>query len=340
MKKIILGILFLLGTVKIQAQSVTLTEGANMPMVGDSVKYYLVDSLGINISSINNISGTNVTWNYSSLSLLSNSLITTRYKAPSAVPSASAYPTCNVVEGTTNFYKNTNGANAQTELVGNSLTGFTAALNFSNPVITAKYPFTSTNTFTDSFSGSVTFTSNGTFNGTSTLTADGTGTIVLPGGQTIPNVLRVRSRQNSTISGIIPIVPIAVRLTNYDYYAAGIKFPVFSVAYTSIAILTPTVTGQITSNTANAFVGIEEKNLEVSNAIITYPNPASDIVTIFNTSQAIDIKNISIYNQLGQLININSSSLSEISVKALSAGVYYLRIETNKGIANKRLVKE
>ena len=81
-------------------------------------------------------------------------------------------------------------------------------------------------------------------------------------------------------------------------------------------------------------------NVELSNSLTIYPNPASDFVNIDNHSN-IDIQSIEILGVDGQLIRrFNDGQVSRINVSELPAGVYYIRIETNEGIAVKKLLKK
>jgi hypothetical protein len=62
--------------------------------------------------------------------------------------------------------------------------------------------------------------------------------------------------------------------------------------------------------------------------INVYPNPTSGILNISNLD-LIKVKNITIYNQLGQILLENKNSINQIDVSNLSEGLYILTIETN-----------
>lgn len=61
--------------------------------------------------------------------------------------------------------------------------------------------------------------------------------------------------------------------------------------------------------------------------INVYPNPTSGILNISNLD-LIQVKNITIYNQLGQILLENKNSINQIDVSNLSEGLYILTIET------------
>jgi len=74
----------------------------------------------------------------------------------------------------------------------------------------------------------------------------------------------------------------------------------------------------------------------LNKAIIIYPNPASEAIKISMTED-LELEQIMIYNTLGQRLMM--SNQYEINVSNLPAGIYYLSIKTNQGIAKKTLVR-
>ena len=61
--------------------------------------------------------------------------------------------------------------------------------------------------------------------------------------------------------------------------------------------------------------------------IKVYPNPTSGILNISNLD-LIQVKNITIYNQLGQILFENKNAINQIDVSNLSEGLYIVTIET------------
>lgn len=68
-----------------------------------------------------------------------------------------------------------------------------------------------------------------------------------------------------------------------------------------------------------------------------YPNPVKDIMTI-NLSNNNILKNVAISNIFGQ--TILSSNLKNINMSKLSTGIYILKIETEKGIATEKIIRQ
>jgi hypothetical protein len=72
-----------------------------------------------------------------------------------------------------------------------------------------------------------------------------------------------------------------------------------------------------------------------------YPNPASSVVKISNTLNAI-VNTVEIADLNGRIVktqNVNATE-AEISINDLSAGVYMLKVTTDQGTATKKIVKQ
>ena len=88
----------------------------------------------------------------------------------------------------------------------------------------------------------------------------------------------------------------------------------------------------ITSVTA-----IHENDLNAG--IKVYPNPASNFV---NVTSEVGLLNVRIVNYTGQVVyqqNVSDNNV-KISTSELSAGIYILQMETEKGWASQKLVVE
>jgi len=69
-----------------------------------------------------------------------------------------------------------------------------------------------------------------------------------------------------------------------------------------------------------------------------YPNPASDYLNI-SIPKGVEITAVSIYNAVGQRIFV-TVEFENINILNLSAGLYYISINTNKGVVNKTMIRE
>jgi hypothetical protein len=82
-------------------------------------------------------------------------------------------------------------------------------------------------------------------------------------------------------------------------------------------------------------------DFEFSNYFTLYPNPAKSVLNI-SSKEAIEVKSISIYNTLGQLVLVipDAGKVSKIDVSSLTNGNYFIKINSDKGTSNTRFIKE
>lgn len=342
MKKLytlILGII--LAAPVIKAQAPTLTKALNEPSINDAERRKSYDTT----TAVPRNTGTNQTWNFTSLATSTVAQTTYSYVAPASVPSSTAYAGCTIVrtDGTNNeFFKSTT---TQYELLGSKQSSVT--LTFTNSAVNAVWPIAYGYTNTDTYSGTAkittTITLNGPVNGNVSTSASGTGTVQLPNGITLNNCLQVTSNLLGVASFSIPFIgslTATLQTTSYQYYNSAFKYPVLTVNTTAINTPTAALNSVNTTVSVNddVFAGINEFTLE--NSVTVYPNPSTDFINVsFNNNEATQIE---IYNQLGQvLITENvSQNLKQIDISGLNSGVYFLRATVGNKTAVKKLIKE
>lgn len=88
----------------------------------------------------------------------------------------------------------------------------------------------------------------------------------------------------------------------------------------------------------------EDCNLGVSdevlnNKITTYPNPVETYISIMNKSGE-EIKEIKIYNIIGELILDQQQHVNQLNLSNLKSGTYIVFFETNKSSYTKRILKK
>ncbi len=83
---------------------------------------------------------------------------------------------------------------------------------------------------------------------------------------------------------------------------------------------------------------LSESNFSLSDKILVYPNPTSDIIHI--EAENLTIKNVELFTTLGQLIVTKETDFLNINIKDIEPGLYSIKIYTNKGIVVKQIVKE
>lgn len=87
--------------------------------------------------------------------------------------------------------------------------------------------------------------------------------------------------------------------------------------------------------TEDCALSISEFNLAENLSI--FPNPVSSILNI-ETSNSISFKKGKVYSTLGQLMY--ETSIKQINLENLSAGIYFVEVVTDKGSVTKKIIKE
>jgi hypothetical protein len=77
--------------------------------------------------------------------------------------------------------------------------------------------------------------------------------------------------------------------------------------------------------------------IELNKDLSLYPNPSSSKLTIELEEV---ISSISIFDAMGNVIQANLTSSNSIDVSELSNGVYVLQVETEKGVARQKFIKD
>ena len=97
----------------------------------------------------------------------------------------------------------------------------------------------------------------------------------------------------------------------------------------------------VTNKATSTFKTLGTQDFEFSNYFTLYPNPAKAVLNI-SSKETIEVQSISIYNTLGQLVLVvtNAEKISKIDVSNLTAGNYFIKINSDKGTSNNRFIKE
>ena len=316
-------------------QSQTLTQAFNEPVAGDVENFYTLDtsafSQGLPVNT-----GSNVTWDYALLKGLSPQL-QNLYVLPDTSNNAQDYPGCTLVEkGLFNaYYKSVTSPTTQTELLG--INSSTLTLNLTNSAIVARYPISFGTNLSDNLSGNFSaFNFTGTCSGKMTTNADGKGTLILPG-NTLSNILRLKSVQTLTFftSGIIPVG--TARQTILSYYHSSSKFPVLSITYTSITPISGSATATSFANGNAGFfvVGINENQRD---EIKIYPNPSSGIVQI-SVSESANPGGVVVRSLTGEIV-LAGAFQKTVDLSAMPAGIYLIQVTTSKGLLRQTVVRQ
>ncbi|WP_040474022.1 T9SS type A sorting domain-containing protein [Flavobacterium frigoris] len=96
----------------------------------------------------------------------------------------------------------------------------------------------------------------------------------------------------------------------------------------------------ITNKATSTFKTLAIADFEFLDYFSVYPNPVTDILNI-ETRKTIELKSISIYDMLGQIVIgvPNAQNISKVGVSKLSTGNYFLKINTDKGSSSFKFIK-
>jgi hypothetical protein len=300
------------------------------PVPGNVFPIYSVDDQAAPAS------GSNITWDYSSISLPGSPTSTVQYVSPlgSDLPGTTV-----ATAGTSRsfFHVDATGYEYLGAQYG-SLGGETC----SEPRMIMPLPFTMGDTRTNTFQCSGMFAGSTNSNsGTNEFNAIGYGTLSLPYGD-VSNVLLVRLDQstqyNSSSQGTSQSTSVS-----YYFVKPGVNYPLLTLLSE-----TDQSSGTVTTLTFvldQSVLGIRE-SLAQSIGIDLYPNPAhgsADVVFATPASRQISLEVVDMAGQVVAFNRLGASSSGihreQIDISALNPGVYHIRITDGNGATGvKKLV--
>lgn len=257
----------------------------------------------------------------------------------------------------------------------------TSLLHYTKPVVTMVYPTNykenHTNEYTSkgTYSGRIPFDTKGTLS----TQADAYGAIILPSGDTLSHVMRIKSVQ--TISEIIRSInpamndSVTMEVETYKWYSKGYRYPIFE---TIKAINTTDTLNRQEYRTAFFFPPQEhlyldddkdnlavldslwniEHNKDIDNTITNpeneiklsynfYPNPVVFQLTIEYYLESPTEVTITIFSMDGKLIKNQAIGKQDKGVHTeyidcgnLAKGTYILRIQANQKATSDKFIKK
>lgn len=316
-----------------------IVTSASNPVSGDVESYVNTFSSGLTSPA----TGTNKTWNYSSITLDNSSISSSTFVPISSVPNNILFTgaTIGSTSGSNSYdvYK----INASTrEYLGSAAASSSNCTVFSNPMTLLTMPFTYGSSYFDTFGFNI---NNQASTGSLTIIGNGTGTLILPG-ITLNNVLKVSGTYNQIYTA--PGATITAIGVQEFFYSSISKFPLFTISTstnTQNSISTTYIDGNVNKLVALG-VGINESKFE--NNFSIYPNPASNkevSLSFFNYNES--TVGITLLNTLGQVIkeytfkDLNQGQNKvTLDLKTIPVGIYYLQIKTNDQESTKKLIIE
>ena len=323
------------------AQAPTLTAAGN-PVFGTSSTLY---TTAINTVTNPGASGANITWDFANITPNASQKIDfinstqTPYGAQFPNTIAVAYADNLQLPSATISYEfwNSQGVALNRKGLANPL-GITVDYTDSKQMLS--FPFTYNNTFNDTFSANyIAQGTNVSEVGTRNIIADGYGTLILPYG-TVNNVLRVHTTE--TYTQTIPSFPNPLNYTvdTYAWYRGDWNFPVFTIITEDLDVSPQTVSvayyTQFIPTGTNG--GINKPNFSLN----AFPNPTADLATIKFNLPAVAQVNLSLYNPMGQLVDVllndklSGQQAASINLANYPRGIYIAELSVD---GNKQMVR-
>ena len=318
---------------------------ANEPAIGESANMYLVDSFATNYAGV---TGSGVTWDYSDLAGYTGQSRTIQVVDPATTSNATDFPTSTKaydVGGSimTYFTSTATDRTSQGFRFTEPSLGDVVSTYDNDELIMCTYPFALGSSVTDAYDGNVSFNAGipttETLNGNAYAWIDGQGTLSLPFGTNVTNVIRYKSID--TAYSTAPIIG-AVELIReqYEYYEHGVmNLPIFLHAKITMQQPGGAPLGEValvlSYYPTEEFVGLNESE-EVSFSV--YPNPANNVINISGNFD--NDATVTIFDQSGRVVKTITNNISQIDIADVDTGIYLLSIESNGETFTKQIVKQ
>ena len=290
-----------------------------------------IDATGISAGA----SGANATWDFSQHSPLGTSYTIN-------VANLAGSPYQSQFAGATIYTEYVGTSNREFFVTSNSefsrrgvIAGGGPTMDYTNTHKILTFPFTFNSTLSDTYAAN--FTTTLTFDraGNTTSSGDAYGTLILPGGQSFANVLRVKLVENSTDS-YMGSPMFTSNTENYYWFLPGTHYPLFTISTATAS------TGQsstfATMSSATAVSTSEE--FATGQLVQVYPNPAKGFVTV-RTGIDEPVTALLI-NSLGQEVRkqVVLDTEGKLSLQGISSGIYLLQLQSGQKSITKKLVVE
>lgn len=343
MKTLLLGIILCSYTTLAQNLAQT-----NEPNIGETQQMYLCDSFA---NTYNAIIGNGATWNYSTLESYPNETRTISIEDATTTANAASFPTSiktfKIENFLTTYYNSTATERTSQGFVFNEPSfGVLVAIFDTDEEKIVDYPFANGNSLIDASDGTLYFTFNGipqspAATGSCYAWIDGQGTLLMPDGSTITDVIRYKMI-DTIVTNIILFGDLEIIRTQYEYYdITNSNLPVLMLSRLLIQqpggglplvdnsiVLSSVASTSTTGLYTNGLISFE-----------TYPNPTNGNVTLKGEFDSNAIA--AVYDQSGRLLitqkAINNSS---IDLSNLSTGMYLLKVSSNGATETKTIVKQ
>lgn len=338
MKLKLLSSLLCLGTlVPVFAQQPIVFNQQNEPVVDDNVQMFKIDTTGHKINSQLNVTGNY--WDYSPFTITANTAImfadvTSAHSQPADFPTSNIFIQSGPIA---TFLKTSATERVSTGVYYDDLVGGAPlSVKYNAPgQKLMEYPFSAGDVTTNTFSGGLTVSNMPvTFTGEGTVKHAGVGTVKIGNG-IISNVTRVTYKDQvitgSTIFGVGQL-----NRTTVEYYRVGSeKLPFLVEAEVELSL-------------GGSVVG-SSYMLEIDQAYQTYlatnevslfemsiaPNPSTGALVIKGDFETATIRVVDVQGKEVMIQEIHSGEQINVST---GAGIYFVSVETEKGIQTQKVI--
>lgn len=320
---------------------------ANEASIGTLSSMYLCDSFTVNLDGI---VGSGITWDYTSLAAYPNQQRDVEVVDPATTTYASDFvsATSAIKVGTnlTSYYSSTASDRSSHGFVFSEPSFGDVIAKFSaDQEIVATYPFGIGNSVDDAFSGNIDYMVSLTTaaTGMGHAIVDGEGTLNLPNGVSLSNVIRYKLVDTSWATITIPINlgDMEFIRRQYEYYDHSVSnLPVFihsTITVQNVGAPSPiSEQSLVLCSYEPNYLGVNEMDAV---EFTVYPNPATNMLTI--NGDLSENAMATILDQSGRIIRSSAvSNGTTIDISSLENGVYFVRINDNGMTTTKSIVKK
>lgn len=324
MKKVLLFVFSATISIFAFSQFVTISGQNQIPQVGDTIIYINCSDFGFELAGTGPV--TNKLWDYQGL--MQQSSVNFYYVDPNTIEGHDQFPDANIAELASGqsgaiLIKTGDYYMARKGVVGDLY------MNYANDsALLFKFPITAGQSFTSSYTGTL-FASGLEMiidNGSVQIQADAQGTLILPNGTSLSNVLRIHIIED--FSGKYDFGTgslLEVMSVNDDYYYwfhENYKMPVMVYGVTNVTSMGGNQQGK-----ALRFQPIEipsKYDINLVNQVSVYPNPAKDIVNILGDK---DFDLALIYDVTGKMVKSVNLINNIVDLSGISSGIYSLELK-------------
>jgi hypothetical protein len=317
---------------------------ANEPAIGATATLYLCDS---NTVLYQNITGSNVTWDYSDLLGVQELTKVLKVEAVDLSTADSIFMDAtkkySIGDLLTTYYSSSSSERISQGNIFSEQSLGTVFVNWNvdNQKLN-NYPFALNDELYDAIDGGILSANplvpiDTVADGGSYSTIDGVGTLKLQQND-YTNVIRyyITDTLNTVIYNAIfgeqPINLVREWYEYYDYTTSNLPiFVVVSIKLTS-ALLNNESTLVLSKDMPNDYVGLAENNIGTFDL---YPNPADQVLNIKTEGDF----NYSVMNVNGEVLVKNAISKT-LDISSLSAGIYFVKLQNAKGVQVKKFLKK